>query len=249
MTEKIKPIVFHFEEGTHKYYLNDELLPGVTTILGTLAKPALIQWAANEACKYIEAHLITRAFPHLDEGVYNPEEFATVLAEAKTAHAKKRDKAADQGTDVHTEIEKWIKDAIEGRVSLLNENKQVQKFITWAVENNVQFHESEKKMYSVEHRFAGTCDFTATIGGKKYVGDLKTTSGIYDLSPFLQCAAYRIMLTEMGDTGFVGSVIIRLGKDGAFEEFYRSDETGEDMETFLALLKVYKAMARFKKSN
>lgn len=234
---------FTFDEKTHKYYLDDELLPGVTTILGTLNKPALVQWAANEAIKYIEAK-----GEKLDEETYKVT--GEVLEAARTAHAKRRDKAASQGTDVHAEIETIIKAYIKGETPEVQEvSAQAKKFVLWAAENKVAFHESEKKLYSEKHRFAGTVDFTATIGGKKMVGDIKTTSGIYDLSPFLQCAAYRVMLEEMGETGYKGSIIIRLGKDGSFEEAYRADESGEDMETFLNLLAVYKAMARYKNTK
>jgi|SRR5665213_73109 len=239
-------MTFHFDEKKHKYYLDDELLPGVTTILGTLAKPALIQWAANEAVKYV--------IEKWGENGLTKDELFAVLDEAKTAHARKRDKAADSGTDTHAQIEIIIKDVIErndGKIveGLKNDSPQVQKFIDWAVTNKVVFHESEKKVYSPSEKYAGTVDFTATVGGKRLVGDIKTTSGIYDLSPFLQCAAYQFCLEEMGETGYEGSVIIRLGKDGSFEEFYRYDSGGEDKQTFLSLLKVYRALTKFKNQN
>jgi hypothetical protein len=231
-------MTFTYNDEKHEYRLDDELLPGVTTILGTLSKPALIQWAANMACDYINSVMIEGKPITLD-----------VIKEARTAHAKKRDKAAGQGTDVHAEIEKYIKSCIADGVThahSVNEAHQVSRFVDWAMTNAVVFHDSERVLHSVEHKFAGTCDFTATVGGRKLVGDIKTTSGIYDLSPFLQCAAYQIMLREAGETGYVGSVIIRLGKDGTFEEFYRNDDLGEDMETFLSLLKVYKQLTKFK---
>lgn len=238
----MKTPTFRFDEEKHKYYLDDELLPGVTTILGTLAKPALIQWAANCAVDFIQVCV--------DEKLeLTPE----LLKDARTAHAKKRDKAADAGTDVHALIETYIKSCIENggvaQAHLVNELPQVSKFVDWAMANKVIFHESEKQLYSPTHKFAGTADFTATIDGKLFVGDLKTTSGIYDLSPFLQCAAYQIMLREIEVKDYVGSVIIRLGKDGAFEEFYRLDEGGEDKQTFLSLLEVYRALNRFKNQN
>lgn len=245
---------FRFDEKAHKYYLDDELLPGVTTILGTLNKPALVQWAANEAVKYVENAPIFKLPLQGDEWRVKPDELKAVLEEARTAHAKKRDKAADQGTDVHAQIETYIKSCIETNKGVAlahstDEAPQASKFVDWAMTNGAVFHESEKKLYSPLHKFAGTTDFTATVNGKRLVGDIKTTSGIYDLSPFLQCAAYRIMLEEMGEPNYDGSVIIRLGKDGAFEEYYRYDETGEDKQTFLSLLDVYKAMARFKNTN
>lgn len=239
---------FRFEESSHRYYLGDESLPGVTTVLGTLAKPALIQWAANEAVKHFKELMLAQT---INGEVLTEADYHVIGEEARTAHTKKRDKAASQGTDVHAVIEAIIKIAIGagGKViqSLTSDVPQVQKFIDWAVANDVTFHESEKKLYSAKHKFAGTCDFVCTIDGKKMIGDIKTSNGFYGMEGVLQCSAYRLMIEEMGDSGYVGSVLIRLGKDNSFEELYRYDETGEDKETFLALLKVYKETNKFKK--
>ncbi len=244
---------FTFDAKQHCYTLDGELLPGVTTVLSTLAKPALIQWAANMACDYVSENrerFGDSGYP--DTGAsFSDGNLDEVLKEAKTAYAKKRDKASEQGTDIHSEIEGVIKKWIEQNSGWPTDmatnlyTDQTQKFITWASDNNVQFHESEKRLYSPTHKFAGTVDFTCTMDGKRLVGDIKTTSGIYDLSPFLQVAAYRICLEEMGEAPYQGGVIIRLGKDGSFDEHYRYD-AGDDMDTFLALLKVYKALAKYK---
>ena len=43
-----------FNEEKHLYTLDDKPVTGVTTILKTIAKPQLIQWAANEAVNYIK---------------------------------------------------------------------------------------------------------------------------------------------------------------------------------------------------
>ena len=64
---------------------------------------------------------------------------------------------------------------------------------------------------------AGTTDLVLEIKGKKYIGDVKTSSAIYP-EHFYQMAGYRAMLEEMGETGFDGSVVIRIGKDGKFNE-------------------------------
>ena len=45
---------FTFDEKTHRYYIGDKQRTGTTTVLGILAKPALIQWAANMAVDYIK---------------------------------------------------------------------------------------------------------------------------------------------------------------------------------------------------
>ena len=106
------------------------------------------------------------------------------------------------------------------------------------------FTASEKRLYSETHWIAGTLDAVVEIEGKKYVCDFKTTSGIYDRTPFAQCAGYRLMLEEMGEKDFDGSVIVRIGKDGTFEEKFSYDYS-TDKKIFLACLELYKGLKTF----
>ena len=46
---------FVFDEKEHAYFLNGKPMLGCTSVLGVIAKPALIQWAANEAVKVTPA--------------------------------------------------------------------------------------------------------------------------------------------------------------------------------------------------
>lgn len=216
-------------------------MTGVTTILSVIAKPALIQWSANEAVKYVRNEWTA--------GVgYSDESIDLILKEAKSAHRKKKEDAGLRGTDIHAEIEAIIKLAIashEGYINgIIHADEMVSKFIGWAKENNVKFLSCEQQVYSEKYWIAGTYDFLCEINGKKLVGDIKTSSGIYGREYFAQCAGYRLMLEEHGETGFEGSVIVRLGKDGSFEEKYSLDyET--DRKLFLACLDVYRAMGTF----
>lgn len=235
---------FTFDEKKHIYYLDGKALTGVTTVLNVISKPALIPWAVKMAVEYVSEHLtdIVDAMNNSE-----PEKYNEILKEAKKAHTKKRDDAATKGTDIHSQCEEYINAMIKGEFYEIDaDNDQLIKFVQWVKEHDVKFLASEKKMYSESLWLAGTCDFVAIVDGKKLVGDIKTTSGIYDLTPFMQCAAYRTMLEEMGETDFEGSVIVRLGKDGSFEERYRYDfET--DKEGFLSALKLYRALATYKK--
>ena len=43
---------FTFDEKRHRYYLDGKAMTGCTTVLGVIAKPALIQWAADKAAAY-----------------------------------------------------------------------------------------------------------------------------------------------------------------------------------------------------
>ena len=245
---------FEFQEVGHKYTLNGKPLTGCTTILGVIAKPALIQWSANMAVAYIEGkkNEINEMFK--DGGDEAMDNWEKLLKEAKTAHRRKKEDAGQKGTDVHEIIENLIKQAMqlnEGYLDLFkHDNKQVQNFIDWAVNNKVQFLESEKKMYSKVNWVAGTVDFTCIMDGKKYVGDIKTSSGIYSREPFAQCACYRMMLEEMGEKDFEGSIIINIKKTGVFDEekdVHFSPYYEDDLKLFLSALSIYRIINNFKK--
>lgn len=229
---------FEFVEGTHKYYLDGKPLTGVTTVLNVIAKPMLIGWAARMATEYVRDNL------------KDLEELEAVLTEAVKAHARKKEDAGTKGTDIHAQLEELVKKAIaetDGKIPVetTSEDKQIAKFLTWAKEKNVQFLESEKKMYSPTHWLAGTCDFTAYVSGKKLVGDFKTMAKIWDRVPFFQTAAYRLMLEEMGEKDFEGSVIVNLPKNGAALEEAYSFDYDTDKEAFLAALKLYRVLNNY----
>lgn len=227
---------FKFEEKGHKYTLDGKPLTGITTILGVIAKPALINWASGMACDYVRNNLT------------DMKDLDAVLSEAKNAHRKKKEEAGQKGTDIHAIIEGLILEVIKNNGIIaghnLNEEKQVSHFVDWAMENEVKFLESEKRMYSEKMWLAGTCDFTCEIDGKKYMGDIKTGSGIYP-EHFFQTAAYRMMQEEMGEKDFVGSIIINIKKDGTFTEdndVIISYGYDEEKEAFLGALKLYRVI-------
>lgn len=250
---------FRFDEKTHTYYLGDKRLTGITTILGVIAKPALIGWAAKEAINFVDSKA-----ENIDVdgmwGAANPDAYGVVLGskndwgmfleQAKTAHTKKKEAAGVHGTDAHLLVEEWIglcirtNDAkpIEGEVA----ESAITKFISWAQENVGTFLFSERRMFNAELFIAGTADF-AYIGkdGKRYMADFKTSSGIYGIDYFLQVAAYRLLAEAEGDTPYDGATIVRLGKTGEFEVQQRYDyET--DKEAFLACLTLYRAQGTYK---
>lgn len=223
-----------FNEKNHRYTLDEKPVTGVTTILGVIAKPALINWSANMAVDYMCEHI-----GELLKFPINKENTDKILKEARKAHCMKRDKAADIGTIAHKQIENWINgdplDEVDSKV-----RKMVDNFIGWADKNKVEFLASEKQVYSEKNWFAGTYDFLCKIDGKTYLGDVKTSSGIYP-EMFFQCAAYQICEEEMEEVKIDGCVIVNIRKDGTFEE-KRSISNETNKEAFLAALKLYRAI-------
>mgnify|MGYP001586239833 CR=1 FL=1 len=234
---------FTFDEKKHVYTLDGKPLMGVTSVLGVIAKPALIQWAANMMDEYIRAN-VAFAIPGDDGGYWAIK--PSVIEEAKFAHRKKKEKAADQGTDTHAHIETLVKVAIENFGGYLPENSisdtpSVQSFIDWAKNNKIKFLESEKRMYSREWWTAGTCDLVFEQDGKRYVGDVKTMKKLWDVVPFIQCAAYAKMMSEAGEK-FDGTCVINIPKEtNEVETHYRYDLEG-DTKAFEAALTLYRTL-------
>ena len=222
----------------HVYLWNGKRMTGVTTVLGIIAKPALIQWAADMACEYVDQARQSEKFTIDDLG--------EILKEARVAHAQKRDNAGDRGTDVHALVENYIKASIQNNGEALvesdGEDKMLNAFRKWAVDNQVRFLESEKKIYSSEWFVAGTADFTCIINGKRYVGDLKTMKKMWDRTPHFQTAAYMKMLVEMGEEKYDGTVIVNINKDTNELTEYYSYDFEADIKSFEAALTLYRTI-------
>ena len=242
---------YQFQENGHKHFLDGKRATGVTTILGVIAKPALIGWSARMASEYVL------------ENLKDLNEIERVCEEAKNAHRIKKEDAGQKGTDVHALVESLIKESIAKNGGFIkkdgpelppnteSDNKQVQNFIDWATKNKVKFLESEKPVYSEKMFCAGICDFVCEINGEKLVGDLKTGSGIYP-EHFYQVAAYRMMLEEMGEKDFKGSVIVNIKKDGTFNEdqdVIINYSYEDERNAFLAAWTLYRVGQGFSKNK
>jgi len=238
-----------FNKWKHIYTLDDKPITGVTTILGVINKPALVKWSANMAVDYIQ-----EKWYHYDD-----EEFGIVapgvFEEARTAFARKRDASANVGTLTH----KWVEKLVEGLLGAKYGLPQVledmprdekiahmtDKFVKWIKDNKVEFLSSEEQVYSREHWYAGTYDFMCKIDSKVYLGDLKTSSGIYD-EMFFQTAAYQLAHEEMGGENVDGNLIVNCKKDGKLD-WMASTEYEQNKQAFLGALAIYKRLNELKK--
>lgn len=235
--------------------------PSVTTVLGTLAKPALIGWASREERKYVSAvagQLYTRLFKVLEEPV-TPDQFTALLNEdlGKPANQQLLTQAAAVGTQVHNRIEWELKgelgkerDAAEPPLSTEQAKRSFQRWSEWRITVKLKPLEMEKRIYSMLFGYGGTLDLLAEIelDGTTVlvVIDWKTGKAVY-AEAFLQNVAYRMAIKEEGIDATVGYVI-RLPKyetDPEFDAVRVPDEQTQQLETtFLALLVVYQWWAQ-----
>lgn len=243
---------FNEEDHLHEINVNGEWKPltGVTTILGVIAKPALIQWSANEAVKHIIETVNIFTLREDGEPVYEVPH--SLLEEAKSAHRKRKETAGTWGTNVHALIERIVLDAIkqggviEKHDGVVGEyEKPVKHFLDWAIKNKVRFLASEKHVYSKEMFVGGIADIICEIDGKLFVGDIKTSSGIYP-EHFIQCSAYAEILKEMGAPACDGVVVINLNKRGEIETSTMYNPS-RYFEAFKSALNIYRLLEELKK--
>jgi len=206
-----KEIEVFFDSLRHRYSFEDGIaIPSVTGILGIIAKPALVNWSANMVADSVASSL--------KPGVaYDEIEIQSIVETARKSHFQKKVDAANIGTFVHH----WVEQRIKGENPGIPVNEKLAnsclRFVDWIEEHNVKFLASEQIVYSREFNYIGTLDFICQIGKKLYIGDLKTSSGIWDEYK-LQVAAYRhARVEEFPSEKYFGQLIVRVGKEGDFE--------------------------------
>lgn len=242
------PAGFFFRESDHAYFMDGKKMTGVTTILGTIAKPALIGWAARMAVEYVRENF------HLALDVNKQvltEIFEKILNEALNAHTKKKEAGATAGTDTHALVEEYIKKCIaenKGLPFAVNDNNPILDFQLWAMRQDLRFIASEEKLYSKSMFYAGTADFIFEKDGKRYIGDVKTYKKLWDRVPMLQCAGYGLAWREMNGKDIDGYCVFNLPKEREFkeeEDVKWSYDVAGDQEGFLAALSLYRVLANW----
>lgn len=203
-----------FYPSAHRYKLDGNFVPGVTTILGVLEKPAIPKWAAKTVAEYVA---------HNREGVehlWGMGERAVVDA-LKGIPWEKRDQAALRGTDVHDFAERVIG----------GEEVDVPEHLVGHVEACIAFLDEwgvrpvlvEAVVGNRRHAYAGKLDLVADHNqGDRAIFDYKTAaSGIYKETAF-QNAAYAFAEfagedgeeTRMADHAIRESYGVHLRADG-----------------------------------
>lgn len=251
---KAKKLRYKFDKKNHYHSLGGTPLYGVTTALGVIAKPALIPWASNKCAESIKSEWkIGKA--------YTKKERDEIIERGRHAHKGIKQRGGVAGTDVHEVIEKWIKAKcplpFNYEIKDLQTKKMFEKFIEWKLDNDVEFLLSEKNTHSEVHWFGGIVDFVCLIKGKRYVGDIKTSNGIFP-EHFLQMGAYDICLQEQGEPKADGYIIVNLLKGGYYKDgrakesklrIKKFNNTKKYQDLFIHALELYKGLKTMKWNN
>ena len=238
-------IEFVSERKQHLYRRRSDQMPipGVTSILQVLAKPALIQWAANMASDYWRAKALEF------DGLFSDNVRELIWAEAKKAHRTFSTDAANIGTEVHKYAEASLKGQTLPQLTTEEARRGAAAFEKWRADHRIELGTAERICFSQDHWYAGTCDFVGRIDSENCVADFKTASGIYP-EMHLQLAAYQQAIIEETGQNFSARWVIRFDKKtGEFEaKPFRTDFT-RDFEAFLAALRLHRTLKQIEEEN
>jgi len=166
-----------FYPSAHRYKLDGAWVPGVTTILGVLNKPAIPKWAASQVAEYVADN--REAIEHLYAAGRGP-----MVAALKETPWQRRDDAAARGTTFHDFAERIAKgeevDVPDEQVGL------VESCLAFMDEFSIGDDAiAEVCVGSREHRYAGKVDLIANGA----IWDYKSGKRIYATTAY-QLSAY-----------------------------------------------------------
>lgn len=237
------------------------MLPSVTTILGAVGKPALINWAAK-----VEREMVLRAAADLWEDIPNIATIATKMSRMaylstleqrlgkEKANVKFRNKAADIGSEIHAMVEWTLRRELKQEVGPGPKlsDKALWGFMAWEdwrKQANLVPLAIEQTVWSTKYGYAGTMDLYCELDlptGKRgrVVSDWKSGKGIYNEAS-LQNAAYVQALIEMGHAEHpIHGLIVRVPKvetDPKFEtKFIPAGDQAALLRVFLNVLELWK---------
>jgi hypothetical protein len=180
-----------------RYYLsNGTEVPGVTTVLQVLSKPALIHWAWELGMKG-EDYRKTR------DNLADVGTIAHYLVECELKGET-------------PDLKDYSPDDID-----LAENALI-KFYEWQKQHTIEVIFAEQSLVSEQFKFGGTLDCLAYVDGVKTLLDFKTSKSIY-AEHIIQLSAYLQLLRENNHPDVRDIRVLRIGRteEEGYEEIVK----------------------------
>ena len=208
-----------------RYRLADgTIVPGVTTILGVMNKPALVKWANNLGLQGI------------DSSVYVDE-------------TAKIGTLAHEMVQEYLGGPEWDRSAYNPGQIDLAENA-VLSFFEWERRNVSSFETVfiEKQFVSETNRYGGTVDWYGELDEQMWLVDFKTCKALFPEHTY-QTAAYWALLLEHGYR-VDGVRILRIGRsedEGFDDKIIGREEIEDAYRVFESALNLYRAKSSFER--
>ena len=198
----------------HTRYITSDgtMVPGVTTVLGILNKPALVSWANKLGLQGIDS---TRYKDKL-AGIGT----LTHLMILNHLSGLKTDNSEYSQNDIAQAENCFL------------------SYLEWEKHHKIEPVLVEKPLVSEYHGYGGTCDLLGLINGELELIDFKTGNAIYP-EYFYQLSAYNHLVKEQGHK-IIRARILRIGRanNEAYEE-RTIVNMSKEFELFLHCLAIY----------
>lgn len=197
---------YTFDNKNHVHTLDGKALTGTSSIGNVLAKP-LTWWASGLAVGKLgwlnpKTNTPEAVKTALQEGfdkvkALSLESYGKLLGEAYKAHSVKLKDSAKTGTDLHAELEDYVKAAM-GLKEKRQYDPKILPFVLWADENVKKFIASEAHCYDEDLFVGGITDCVAEMNdGKFAVIDFKSSKEAYT-TQFIQAGGYAVQIEKNG---------------------------------------------------
>lgn len=212
----------HFKKAVaHIRYKNKtgKIVPGTTTIIGILAKPALLNWANRIGL----------------EG-YEIEKYKNEAADVGTlAHLIIEKELKQEKLDT----------SLYSSHNLTIAMQCVDKWHDWKKQHDFEIIMPEESLVSELYQYGGTIDCYCRLDGKLTLLDFKTSSVIYP-EMFVQLAAYKQLLIE-NNNPVENTRILRIGRS-EYEGFEDRQVTNLSLywEMFIHCWEIYNLKKQLK---
>lgn len=157
------------------------LVPGVTTVLGALDKPGVLQWSIDNVAAYATANIDALLNRTEEQGFgflrfyhkrFKEADFDDPTVDIRNYSAGVLNDLAELGTVTHDWVADFVNDYFEPEIVRDEQAEMVAEFVDWWNAHDVQVIGTE--MTVVGDGFAGTLDHFWIIDGVAYLLDLKT---------------------------------------------------------------------------
>lgn len=150
---------------SHRYKVDGSFVEGVTTALGIVNKPYLMNWSANMAVGVFVDYYDAKDH-------WSKDEFKQICKEAKAAHVNYKDKRAEVGSKVHD----WIEQHIAGVDQTITPEIKlgVASYLEFEKSYKPSYKFSERVIYSKTHKYAGRVDSGMILDDMYGIVDFKS---------------------------------------------------------------------------
>lgn len=175
--------------------MTGEKIIGVTTALGALEKPGLVQWAVDNTAAYAVNNIDALLSRTGDAGFrflrhfwsrMTPKKWDDPDVDIRDVSNGVLSDLAELGTNMHAWVETYLSGRETPEFNRVEEEQMAQAFLEWLDFNDVEVYQTEMSVFG--DRYGGTGDLWAKVNGKQYLIDVKTSRKVYD-SHIAQLAA------------------------------------------------------------